>query len=406
MEQEGTLGQCLHTPSSNEFPHGRFRKIKENKRVQVKVAQKEAREKSSMPADKVGYPENDRRPISKANRAGTRGFRAPEVLLKCQAQTGGEIHCCQKFVLDRTHVYFIVQSEAIDVWSAAVILLAFLTGKFPIFQSNDDVEALMEIAVVLGKRNTERTATLHGRTFATNVPDLHQEGITWREFAERLNPGIMTPKKYDMRYYPHNSKHRDGRGSLTTMVVSSPPPSSSPQDNMDHESSEQRQVDASNSQTDRYLNPPSIERQARDMRNALDLLEAMLHPESTKRITPRDSLYHPFLSEPGVDPHIEGDDMFAPNRPGEGVCAALHTRDDVTEQMYVEVLRKVEDVLEAEGELDGVGLSNLSGGDVEIVVDESGQRWAKDYQLCMSGQGIAIGKRPCEFHRGPLYGFE
>lgn len=28
-------------------------------------------------------------PISKANRAGTRGFRAPEVLLKCGEQTGG-----------------------------------------------------------------------------------------------------------------------------------------------------------------------------------------------------------------------------------------------------------------------------------------------------------------------------
>lgn len=29
------------------------------------------------------------RPQSKANRAGTRGFRAPEVLLKCSEQTGG-----------------------------------------------------------------------------------------------------------------------------------------------------------------------------------------------------------------------------------------------------------------------------------------------------------------------------
>lgn len=30
-----------------------------------------------------------RRVVSKANRAGTRGFRAPEVLLKCGSQTGG-----------------------------------------------------------------------------------------------------------------------------------------------------------------------------------------------------------------------------------------------------------------------------------------------------------------------------
>jgi hypothetical protein len=32
-----------------------------------------------------------RRVVSKANRAGTRGFRAPEVLLKCGAQTGGAL---------------------------------------------------------------------------------------------------------------------------------------------------------------------------------------------------------------------------------------------------------------------------------------------------------------------------
>jgi len=48
------------------------------------------------------------------------------------------------------------------VWSAGIIFLCFLTGKFPIFQSNDDVEALMEIASVLGKKKTERAATLHG----------------------------------------------------------------------------------------------------------------------------------------------------------------------------------------------------------------------------------------------------
>jgi len=53
---------------------------------------------------------------------------------------------------------------AIDVWSAGVILLFFLTRKFPIFQSNDDIEGLMEIAVIIGKRKIERAATLHGRS--------------------------------------------------------------------------------------------------------------------------------------------------------------------------------------------------------------------------------------------------
>ena len=52
---------------------------------------------------------------------------------------------------------------AIDVWSAGMILLFFLTGKFPLFQSNDDTEALMEIAAIIGKKKMETVAILHGR---------------------------------------------------------------------------------------------------------------------------------------------------------------------------------------------------------------------------------------------------
>jgi len=146
------------------------------------------------------------------------------------------------------------------------------------------------------------------------------------------------------------------------------------------------------------------------MRNAFDLLEAMLHSESTKRITPRGVLYHPFLSEPGVDPKTEGDDAFVPHPPGEGVCAELHSRDDVTEQMFVQVLRRVDTMSDDEEEeeenvsLDGDELADLNEGDLEV--DEYGQRWMKHHLPCMPGQGMVIGTRPCEFHRGPLYGFE
>jgi hypothetical protein len=43
---------------------------------------------------KIGHlrPEHDKRPTIKANRAGTRGFRAPEVVLKCPDQTMGWFH--------------------------------------------------------------------------------------------------------------------------------------------------------------------------------------------------------------------------------------------------------------------------------------------------------------------------
>ena len=89
------LGKCLHTAAEPAHPHGIYETVDDAQRTMIKTAQREARLKSNMPAERVGYPENDRRPVSKANRAGTRGFRAPEVLLKCQAQTGG-IHPTSK----------------------------------------------------------------------------------------------------------------------------------------------------------------------------------------------------------------------------------------------------------------------------------------------------------------------
>lgn len=41
----------------------------------------------TLAAPSVGYPKQDSRPSRRANRAGTRGFRAPEVLFKCTNQT-------------------------------------------------------------------------------------------------------------------------------------------------------------------------------------------------------------------------------------------------------------------------------------------------------------------------------
>ena len=49
------------------------------------------------------------------------------------------------------------------MWSVGTILLFFLTGKFPIFQSSDDTEALMEIAAVIGKQKMEKVAALHSQ---------------------------------------------------------------------------------------------------------------------------------------------------------------------------------------------------------------------------------------------------
>ncbi|CAG9973320.1 unnamed protein product [Clonostachys byssicola] len=102
-----------------------------------------------------GYPKNDTRPSKRANRAGTRGFRAPEVLFKCTEQT-----------------------TAIDIWSAGVILLTILSKRFPFFNSADDVEAMIEIATIYGARRMKVAGLLHGCVFDTTIPTVGQQGFT------------------------------------------------------------------------------------------------------------------------------------------------------------------------------------------------------------------------------------
>ncbi|XP_061775851.1 cell division cycle 7-related protein kinase isoform X2 [Nerophis ophidion] len=75
-----------------------------------------------------------------APRAGTPGFRAPEVLTKCPNQ-----------------------GTAIDVWSAGVILLSLLSGRYPFFKASDDMIALAQIMTIRGSRETRRAAKAFGK---------------------------------------------------------------------------------------------------------------------------------------------------------------------------------------------------------------------------------------------------
>lgn len=118
-----------------------------------------------------GHPKHDTRPSRRANRAGTRGFRAPEVLFKCTAQT-----------------------TKIDIWSTGVILLTMLARRFPFFNSADDVDAMIEIASIFGRRRMQATAAQHGQVFETNIETIGEKGfnldklIIWAACREK--PGM------------------------------------------------------------------------------------------------------------------------------------------------------------------------------------------------------------------------
>lgn len=102
-----------------------------------------------------GYPKSDTRPSRRANRAGTRGFRAPEVLFKCTEQT-----------------------TKIDIWSVGVVLLTLLSRRFPFFNSADDVEAMIEIATIFGSKRMKIAGQLHGCMFETTIPTVGREGFS------------------------------------------------------------------------------------------------------------------------------------------------------------------------------------------------------------------------------------
>lgn len=88
---------------------------------------------------KAAYPKQDQRPPRRANRAGTRGFRAPEVLFKCTNQ-----------------------STKLDIWSAGIIGFSLISRRFPLFNSPDDTDALFELAIMFGIDKLQKCAELHG----------------------------------------------------------------------------------------------------------------------------------------------------------------------------------------------------------------------------------------------------
>ncbi|KAJ7225679.1 kinase-like protein [Mycena pura] len=317
-----TLGACFHTPATAEHPHGLVISRNEYNAEHTKERQKDARTKSGLPSEKVGYPASDTRPVSKANRAGTRGFRAPEVLLKCSEQTG-----------------------AIDVWAAGIILLFFLTGKFPLFQCNDDNEAIMEIAVILGKKKMEKTATLHSRTFATNVPSVTDSGVTWKSFVTKQNPDLYDPPKHEPTYYHEEASANAG---------SFPPASSS------------SPTRGPSSPVPAATEDAAREAHKRDVDLAFSLVQGLLEPEAHKRTTPKDALAHEFLHDDGPD-----DAEMFPHPFGKGVCHKYHMVDDVTDEQFVKVYEPLRP-----------GQTGPRLGTKQVA----------------PGRGIAIGRQPCEFH--------
>lgn len=150
-EREGTdWHHCNCQYNSHERSHRVQNSLYNSTRMQYRDA--------GLTMPNPNYPKEDTRNSRRANRAGTRGFRAPEVLLKCTAQT-----CL------------------IDVWSCGIILLTLLSRRFPFFHSADDIDAFIELCSIFGRKRMNDVALLHGQVMETNIPTISDGGHTWEK---------------------------------------------------------------------------------------------------------------------------------------------------------------------------------------------------------------------------------
>ncbi|KAL1425027.1 hypothetical protein MTO96_019604 [Rhipicephalus appendiculatus] len=161
------------------------------------------------------------RPAEIAPRAGTPGFRAPEVLLKYRNQT-----------------------TAVDMWSAGVIFLSLLSGRYPFFRAQDDLTALAEIITVIGSIPVQLAAEKMGKllTVSHEKPVLDLKSLCERLRGTRVKIG-QTADGVEKAHLRH------------------------------HES---------------WLHVPD---------SAYDLLYRLLDPDPTTRITAEDALKHDFIKE-------------------------------------------------------------------------------------------------------------
>uniref|UniRef100_A0A0A9YHR4 non-specific serine/threonine protein kinase n=1 Tax=Lygus hesperus TaxID=30085 RepID=A0A0A9YHR4_LYGHE len=112
-------------------------------------------------------------------RAGTPGFRPPEVLLKSP-----------------------FQDTAVDIWAVGVIFLCILSRTYPFFRSPDDVTALAELITVFGSEEIRAVAQKLGRNVICSEV---KKPVNLEKVCKLLsrrkcgsNEAIFPPEAYDL----------------------------------------------------------------------------------------------------------------------------------------------------------------------------------------------------------------
>ncbi|KFR15915.1 Cell division cycle 7-related protein kinase, partial [Opisthocomus hoazin] len=195
-----------------------------------------------------------------APRAGTPGFRAPEVLTKCPTQT-----------------------TAIDMWSAGIVFLSLLSGRYPFYKASDDLTALAQIMTVRGSRETIQAAKTFGKSvLCTQVVPAQN----LRTLCEKLR-GTNSSCKRSQGEVPSRSVN----DSALPVAVDKPCAPETLGKQTQHLESFQGGDGA-------------LEMKATDMKGwdqvpdeAYDLLDKLLDLNPATRITAKEALLHPFFKD-------------------------------------------------------------------------------------------------------------
>ncbi|XP_010078003.1 PREDICTED: cell division cycle 7-related protein kinase [Pterocles gutturalis] len=195
-----------------------------------------------------------------APRAGTPGFRAPEVLTKCPTQT-----------------------TAIDMWSAGIVFLSLLSGRYPFYKASDDLTALAQIMTVRGSRETIQAAKTFGKSvLCTQVVPAQN----LRTLCEKLR-GTSSSCKRSQGEVPSKSVHDSALPVAVDKLCA--PETLGKQ--IQHLKSSQEGDGA-------------LEMKVTDMKGwdqvpdeAYDLLDKLLDLNPATRITAKEALLHPFFKD-------------------------------------------------------------------------------------------------------------
>ncbi|XP_031193024.1 cell division cycle 7-related protein kinase isoform X3 [Mastomys coucha] len=200
-----------------------------------------------------------------APRAGTPGFRAPEVLTKCPDQT-----------------------TAIDMWSAGVIFLSLLSGRYPFYKASDDLTALAQIMTIRGSRETVQAARASGKSILCSK-DVPAQDL--RALCERLRGLDSTAPKSAIG--PPGSVSHDPAASESTDQKASHGQASQAQYSED--SLYKRDSDGWRS----HLRDCTASSEGWDSvpDEAYDLLDKLLDLNPASRITAEAALLHPLFKD-------------------------------------------------------------------------------------------------------------